>query len=58
VFPIQDQRIVGGWGPFVAWRGRRGDDMVRSRRKDRMVRRKSIILSDCSLSRAQKIFGY
>jgi hypothetical protein len=55
VFPIQDQRIVGGSDPFVAWRGSRGDEVVRSREKKRMERRKSIMFSGCLVIRVQKI---
>jgi hypothetical protein len=56
VFPRQDQRIVGGWGPFVACRGSRGDEVVRLRRRERMARMKRFILSGCWLKCLQKDF--
>jgi hypothetical protein len=46
-FPRQDQRIVGGWGPFVACRGSRGDEVMGLRMRERTVRVKRYILSGC-----------
>jgi hypothetical protein len=52
-FPRQDQRIVGGWGPFVACRGRRGVEVVRLMRRERMVSMKRFILSGCWMNCSQ-----
>jgi hypothetical protein len=55
-FPRQDQRIVGGWGPLVACRGSRGDEVMGLRRRERMLRMKRFIISGCWFDRLQKNF--
>jgi hypothetical protein len=56
VLPRQDQRIVGGWGPFVACRESRGDEVMELRRRERMVRMRRFILSGWWLNCLQKDF--